>query len=184
MKGYIDIKFLNIFGARVHIHWSVLLVMGVILGLSVKQPASAAILVCSYFGIILLHEAGHAYFAKRLGYRSFDVYLGVFHGLCRYEAPHSKKDESIIAWGGVAAQFSIAIPLIVVAHFTSLSEVPGVGPVVVFLGYLSAIIAVINLAPTPALDGSKAWNLIPILLVERRKLKSKGNVTKGPWPPK
>jgi membrane-associated protease RseP (regulator of RpoE activity) len=158
--------------------------MAVILAMSVQQPVSAAILLCSYFGIIFLHEAGHAYFAKRLGYRSFDVYLGAFHGLCRYEAPRSKKDESIIAWGGVAAQIAIAMPLIVVAHFTSISEVPGFGPVVVFLGYFSAMIAIINLAPTPALDGGKAWSLIPILLAERRRPKSKSNVTKGPWPPK
>jgi Zn-dependent protease len=181
MKGYTRIAFLNAFGSRVHIHWSALLVMGGMLAASIRSPLLAIIVICSYFGIIYLHEAGHAYFAKRLGYRTYDIYLGFVHGLCSHEAPLNEKHECIIAWGGVAAQLAVAIPLILVAHMTSIARVPGLGPVISLLGYTSAMVAAINLAPIRGLDGEKAWRLIPVLLAERRKPRRSGNVTRGPW---
>jgi Zn-dependent protease len=181
MKGYTRIAFLNAFGARVHIHWSALLVMGGMLAVSIRSPLLAMSVICSYFGVIYLHEAGHAYFAKRLGYRAYDIYLGFVHGLCSHEAPRSEKDECIIAWGGVAAQLAVAIPLIIIAHAASITRVPGLGPVISLLGYMNAMVAAINLAPGPGLDGKKAWRLIPILLAERRKPKRSGNVMRGPW---
>jgi Zn-dependent protease len=169
MKGYSKIKFFHIFGAQVQIHWSVFLVMGGILALSIRTPIIALITICSYFGIILLHEAGHAFFARRLGCQPYAIYLNCLHGLCEYELPYDKKDDAIIAWGGVTAQFVVAIPLIFLAQSTSISEIAGLGPVVAFLGYISAFIALVNLAPSPALDGHKAWALIPILWAERKK---------------
>jgi Zn-dependent protease len=181
MTGYTRITFLSAFGARAHIHWSALLVMGGMLVASIRSPILALIVIYSFFGIIFLHEAGHAYFAKRLGYRAYDIYLGFVHGQCVYEAPHSEKHECIIAWGGVVAQLVVALPLIVLATLTPIAKIPGVGPVVALLGYVSAMIALINLAPSRGLDGHKAWRLIPILLAERRKPKSNGHVTRGPW---
>lgn len=181
MTGYTRITFLSAFGARVHIHWSALLVMGGMLAASIRSPLLALSVICSYFGIIFLHEAGHAYFARRLGYSAFDIYLGFIHGLCVHEAPRSEKHECIIAWGGVAAQLVIAIPLIVIAQLAPIAKIPGVGPVVSFLGYMSAMIAILNLAPSRGLDGQKAWRLIPILLAERRKPKRATNVSRGPW---
>jgi Zn-dependent protease len=185
MKGYTRITFLSAFGARVHIHWSALLVMGGILAVSIRNPVMAAITICSYFGIIFLHEAGHAYFATRLGYRAFDIYLGFFHGLCVYEDPRNSKHEAIIAWGGVFAQLLFAIPIILVSQAEAAEHVPGFGPVVAFLGYVSAMVAFVNLAPGRGLDGYKAWGLIPIVWAERHKKPDKrGTVTKGPWGPK
>ncbi|KFN44752.1 hypothetical protein [Arenimonas oryziterrae] len=184
MTGYKRITFLKIFGARVHVHWSVFIVMGGILMMSYRHPVLAPITICSYLGILLLHESGHAFVAGRLGYRSLDIYLGFLHGLCCFQAPETRKDEAIIAWGGVLAQFAVAIPLIVLAQTISLGDVPGMGPVVAFLGYLSALTAFVNLAPSRALDGGKAWALFPILWAERRKPKKRGSVTKGPWSPR
>ncbi|HTE16436.1 MAG TPA: hypothetical protein VK642_15290, partial [Burkholderiales bacterium] len=164
MKGYTKIVFLSAFGARVYIHWSALVVMGGMLAVSIRSPFLALTVICSYFGIIYFHEVGHAYFAKRLGYRVYEIYLGFVHGLCLYEAPHNEKHECIIAWGGVAAQLAIAIPLIVASHVIPLASIPGLGPVVSLLGYMSAMVAAINLAPSRGLDGEKAWRLIPILV--------------------
>ncbi len=196
MKGYLELRRVRVFGARVYLHWSAMLVMGAIMATSIQTPLLAAIGVCSYFGMIFVHEAGHAYVAKRLGYPPLGIYLAFLHGCCCIVAPDNRKHVAIIAWGGVAAQLAIAIPLIVLAQTTSLSSLPGLGPIVALLGYISALVAVINLAPSAALDGGKAWTLLPILLAERRKpgkrataapprrYRSEGTVTKGPWTPR
>jgi Zn-dependent protease len=162
MKSYIPVKFLKIFGAPVSVHWSALVVMGFLFVVSIKSPLYAAVTICSYFGTILLHEAGHAYFARRMGYRIRNIQLGLIHGTCSFDAPYELREECIIAWGGVAAQLVIAIPLIVLSLTTPLDRLPLTGPIVVFLGYISVIVALFNLMPMMGLDGVKAWRLIPI----------------------
>ena len=162
MKGYIRVRFLNIFGAPVQIHWSALVVMGFLFIVSVRTPLLAIITICSYFGFILLHEAGHAYLARRLGYRPREIYLGLFHGYCTLDAPDNLRDECIIAWGGVLAQLVVAVPLIVLNQTTPLAQLSFTGPIVAFLGFISLIFALVNLLPIRNLDGIKAWQLISI----------------------
>jgi Zn-dependent protease len=174
MKGYTKLNFLRIFGAPVHLHWSALVVIGGLLAVSFKEPLSAVITICSYFGIILLHEAGHAFFAYRLGCRPLNIYLSFIHGQCVYEAPHCSRNEFVIAWGGVLAQFAVAIPLIALAQFTTIASSQSLmGPVVGFLGYFSIMVAILNLVPARGLDGAIAWRLIPVLLKERATQKAK-----------
>jgi Zn-dependent protease len=168
MKGYTQVKFLKIFGAPVQVHWSALVVMAALFVFSVKTPLLAIVTICSYFGFILLHEAGHAYFARRMGCRPLDIHLGLIHGRCTYEAPYNLRDDCIIAWGGVAAQIVVAIPLIVLHQTTPLDQMPLTGPVVTFLGYISVIMALFNLMPVMNLDGVKALQLIHIEIKHRR----------------
>ncbi len=179
MKGYTKLSFLRIVGAPVHAHWSALVVAGGLLAGSIKEPFSALTIICSYFGVILLHESGHAYFAQRLGCRPINIYLSFIHGVCEYQAPDSFKDECIIAWGGVSAQLVVAIPLIVLAQTTSLSELPILGILMVFLGYINILIAIVNLAPAKGLDGAIAWRLIPLLIKQRRRKTASKKIAKG-----
>lgn len=177
MKGYTQIKFLKIFGAPVHIHWAALVVIGFLLVVSIKTPLYAVATVCSYFGIILLHEAGHAYFVRRMGYRPRNIYLGVVHGYCEFDAPLSLREECIIAWGGVIAQLVVAVPLIVLSLTTPLDQLPLTGPIIAFLGYLSVVFALFNLMPVMNLDGVRAWQLIPVQLKYMRNKASAGKTT-------
>lgn len=119
MKTYTRIKYLNIFGAPVLIHWSAILVFAIFLILSISNFILGLVSIFSYFGLILLHESGHAYFAKKLGYDVYSIYLGFVHGLCEYEEPYNQKDESIVAWGGVIAQLIVAIPLMILENLVS-----------------------------------------------------------------
>jgi hypothetical protein len=144
MKSYIQVKFLSIFGAPVHVHWSALVVRGFLFVVSIKSPLYAVVTICSYFGTILLHEVGHAYFARRMGYRIRNIQLDLIHGTCTIDAPYELREECIIAWGGVAAQLVVAIPLIVLSLITPFSQLPLTGPIVVFLGYISVIIALVQ----------------------------------------
>lgn len=42
------------------LHWSVLVVMGGCLAMAVSDPIVAIVTVVSYFGVMLIHELGHA----------------------------------------------------------------------------------------------------------------------------
>ena len=183
MKPFTEIPLLRAFGAKVYVHWSAFLIMGIISALCFRHPITGLISVVSYFLLIYLHEIGHAYFAKRLGCKP--LYINIFfqHGHCYYVEPDFKKHDCIIAWGGVVAQLVVAIPLIILAITTDITDVPGMAPLVTILGYLSVFIAAINLIPKEPLDGAMAWSLFPILWSERRKPKKSSKVTQGPWRP-
>lgn len=168
MRGCVTLKRPRILGARLHIHWSALVVAGILFGITVRQPLHAVIAVACYFGIIILHEAGHAFVVKRLGYKPLNIYVTCIHGLCEYEQPDTLREDVIIAWGGVLAQLAVAIPLIVLSQTTPLGEISYTAIVTSILGYISLIVALFNLAPAQGMDGAMAWKLIPILFREAR----------------
>lgn len=168
MHGCITLKRLSVYGARLHVHWSVLIASGIMLGAFIRQPVHALVLVLSYFGVILLHEAGHALVAKRLGYSPTEIYLTFIHGLCVYQHPDTLKENAMIAWGGVLLQLLVAIPLIVIGQLTPLGSVSLFAIVVAVLGYMSLLVALLNLAPARGLDGALAWRLLPIIFHEIR----------------
>jgi membrane-associated protease RseP (regulator of RpoE activity) len=178
MIKYTRVKGLRIYGAPVYLHWSALLVMGVLLGISFNSPVLAIISICSYFGIIMLHETGHAFVAHKLRCDVKGVYLGFLHGKCKCKVPENQKYKSLIAWGGVAAQLVVALPLIIGAQTLSINEIYGIGPVVAFMGYISVLVALVNIVPGPGLDGIEAWMLIPVLVKEyKTSRKNKGKST-------
>ena len=173
MKNYVRAKRLNVCGAPVFLHWSVLAVMGGCLAMAVSDPIVAIVAAASYFSVILIHESGHAFVASRLGYEIDSIRLSVFHGECIYDASYeTRREAALIAWGGPLAQFAAA------ALVWSLSLIPVVdksdlfGPPLVFLGYVGPLVALANLAPGSEMDGARAWPLIPILwrdLLGRKK---------------
>lgn len=179
MKKYTLIKGFKIYGASLYLHWSAALVIAAVLALSFKDPFLGLISVASYFAVILIHEVGHAYIAHRLGYQVFGIYLGFIHGLCEHQAPYSLKHEAMIAWGGVVAQLIVAVPIIIAAKLFNINQIPGLGPVVGFLGYLSVMMVPMNLAPSRLFDGEMAWKLIPILINEKNKNKPKSKTKKN-----
>lgn len=168
MRGCITLRRPRIFGARLHIHWSALVAAGVAFGAFIRQPVHAVILVACYFGVILLHEAGHALMARRLHYEASDIYLTFIHGLCVIEHPDTLREDAMIAWAGVLAQFVVAIPLIAVHQALEPGAAPLFSIVVAVLGYLSVLMACLNLAPVQGLDGHLAWRLVPILVGDVR----------------
>jgi Zn-dependent protease len=169
MRGCITLNSPRILGARLHVHWSALVAAGIAFGVFVSQPIHALVLVLSYFGVILLHEAGHALIAKRLGYPATEIYLTFIHGLCVHQHPDTEREDAMIAWGGVLLQFAVAIPLIVISQSTTLGSVSLFAIVVAVFGYFSVLMAFFNLAPARGLDGMVAWRLIPIVIREVRQ---------------
>ena len=182
MRPYYTIKRFRIFNAPVSVHWSALLVIGIILVTGYKEPIHAVIAAASYFSILLIHEIGHGFVANKLGYKVFETKIAFFHGMCIFKEPYNEEHHIKIAWAGSLAQIFVAIPLIVLSQFKVVSDISYLGPVYAFLGYLSVLVALVNLAPSQGLDGHIAWRIIPLTYRKWRnkpkKKKKKFNVVK------
>lgn len=115
----------------------------------------------------MIHEAGHAWVARRLGYGVDAIHVSFLHGYCTHDMPYTEKDHVLIAWGGVGAQLAVAIPILTVATIFDRQDFGYAAPVIAFLGYVNILIALINLTPTEGLDGHIAWRVIPLLWKRR-----------------
>ena len=169
MKRYTRVPGVRILSAPLYVHWSAFVIIALLLLHEIEEPLIAVVAVASYLGLILLHEAGHAYVAKRQRLRRHAIRLEAFHGVCEFEAPYYAKQDYLVAWGGVLAQLLVAVPVITLDAVFDLGQVDPLGPVVVIFGYVSVAIAAFNLIPAHGLDGEKAWQLFPLLLEERRE---------------
>lgn len=168
-RGYVLIRGVTLAGARLHVHVVAIAVAAGMLFLWRRQPVLALEAVASYAGMILLHEMGHAAMARRLGWRPSAIYLGVLHGRCDIDAPDNRRDEALVAWGGVLAQFAVALPLVALAQLPAFDAIAWARIPVATLGYISLFVALLNLAPARGMDGATAWQLLPILRAERRR---------------
>jgi Zn-dependent protease len=155
-------------GVDVYVHWSVFAIGVLILVGAIRSPYLSFIGVAAYLGLLILHESGHLMMARRRGYQTFSMALYPIFGLASFEAPDSRIDRALIAWGGVLAQAVVAVPLtlyIILAGYTAFEPL---NAVLAILGGYSLLIAAFNLLPFRPLDGSKAWDIIPAWLEQRR----------------
>jgi Zn-dependent protease len=154
---------MRLFRAPVYIHWSVFAGAAVIALLSLGEPAHAAVAIVSYLMVILVHECGHAWMARRRGCGVVSIRIGLFHGRCEHEADqYDEWDDVAIAWGGVLAQLAVAIPMLVLARFTTPQMLGPFGVAVSLLAGANLVIALFNLLPAPGFDGDKAWRIAPL----------------------
>lgn len=162
MKKHYRIRYLKPFGVPIYIHWHLFVAIPIAAFLTAlnNQPFLVIITILSYLSIILIHECGHAYFAKRYNRYVNAIYVGLFHGVCETTKTDSDHKNLMICLGGVIAQLIIAIPLVILSLTTPIGEIWGAGSVITFCGYFSIGMAIVNLAPAEGLDGEKAWEYI------------------------
>jgi Zn-dependent protease len=163
MKKWLRLRHVRFYGAPVYVHWSVILVIALLAFMSFKSPIHALVSILSYLAVIAVHELGHAMAARRLGYRVEAIHVAFLHGSCEYEAPDDEKDDVQIAWAGVLAQLAVATPILVLANAFPAFDFGYAAPAIAFLGYVNILLALVNLAPAPGLDGHTAWRVIPLL---------------------
>ena len=154
---------MEICGVKVFAHWSVLLIGAVILLGATAEPFFAFAVLGSYYGVILLHECGHMIAAQRKRGTVFSIELYPVWGITRFTAPYSRFDHCVIAWGGVAAQALVAVPLIVFVKTFGFTRFEPLNAALTIFGFFSLGVAVFNLIPVPPLDGAIAWRLLPAL---------------------
>jgi Zn-dependent protease len=147
-------------GVSIRAHWTVPLGALVFGGL---RP----VFWVAFFGLVFLHEMGHALFVKRFGHRVLSVDLMGFGGLCRWSGRSTQYERSVIAWGGVLAQAAVLlITLSLVAVFGWPQWWLAKQLVSVFVGTNAMLIA-FNLLPIRPFDGADAWRLLPLLRARR-----------------
>lgn len=66
---WIAVRQWRVYGARVYVHWAVLVVVGFLGLTAVREPVMATLAVASYLGVVFIHECGH------LGYLNLTVVL-------------------------------------------------------------------------------------------------------------
>src|SRR5580704_18476759 len=103
---------MRIRGVDVYVHWTVFLIALLMILGALQRPALTVVGLICYLSVLLIHETGHLIAAHRRGSKVFSIKLYPIFGVTYFEAPWSRLDHCIIAWGGVIAQAAIAIPLI------------------------------------------------------------------------
>jgi|SRR5581483_249766 len=173
--------FIRIGRAGVSVHWSVLLIAAVILLNAVRHPLLSIVGLAAYLGVLLIHELGHLLIAQRRGYEVFDIELYPVYGITRFQTPWSRFDHCVIAWGGVLAQLSVAVPLIAWVAIFGYTPFDAINAVLAILGFFSLGVVLLNLLPFAPLDGSIAWGIVPALFSRVRRAQSKPQNERGSW---
>jgi membrane-associated protease RseP (regulator of RpoE activity) len=155
-------------GVDTYIHWSVFLVVAIILAGVLRDPALTLLGLVAYGSVLLIHETGHLIAAQRLGCTVFSINLYPIFGVTRFGAPWSRLDHCIIAWAGVLAQAVVALPLVAWVAVFGYSRFEAVNMLFAILGFFSVAVALFNLLPIPGLDGATAWGIFPALWTQRR----------------
>jgi Zn-dependent protease/predicted transcriptional regulator len=157
----------TIAGIGVYMHVTFLLLLGwvVISQYQQRQSWSEAISALAFlvalFGIVVLHELGHALAARRFGIRTRDITLLPIGGVARLERmPDDPKQELIVALAGPAVNVVLAILLFaVLSAGRSLqgfdAAALGSGTLLSRLMWVNVALAVFNLLPAFPMDGGR-----------------------------
>jgi Zn-dependent protease len=158
----------RIFGIRIGINWSWLVVFALILwtlasgifpetnpGLSdgtYLGMATAASLL--FFTSLLLHELGHAVQARREGMEIDGITLWLFGGVAKFKGMFpSAGAEFRIAIAGPLV--SLALGLLFVGGAWLISTQEAIDAVAAWLGYINLMLLVFNMLPALPLDGGR-----------------------------
>jgi hypothetical protein len=142
-------------GARIRLHWTVLL--GVLI-FSGFHPSFGFLL--AYPVLIFVHELGHALLVARFGHRVVGIELTGAGGECQWSGNSSPFEESVIAWGGVLAQsLLLALSLLWSWRVPVRSSALNWQVVSVFT-HTNSYLMILNLIPVAPLDGARAWHIV------------------------
>ena len=156
-------RFIRIRRVDVSVHWSVLVISALILLGVARRPLGSLIGLTAYLSVLVIHECGHVIAAQRRGCHVFEVELYPIFGITRFETPWSRRDQCVITWGGVLAQFVVSVPLIILIVVFGYTRINSLNAALAILGPFSLAIALFNLLPLAPLDGATAWRLLPTL---------------------
>jgi Zn-dependent protease len=160
-------KIAQIAGIGIYIHFTfVLLVAWVAISNyamagSLAEVLRAIVFLFCLFGIIVLHELGHALAAKRFGIRTRDIVLLPIGGVARLERmPENPWQELVVALAGPAVNVVLALMVYVLLLREEPSWQLGQWSLIkgTFLGRLFAVnvaLAIFNLLPAFPMDGGR-----------------------------
>jgi Zn-dependent protease len=161
----------RIAGVRVGVHWSVLLIFGLIaFGLAQGRLAAvypnypvAVYWVAGFFAAVvffaslLAHELAHSVVARRNGVEVDDIVLWLLGGAARLKAEASTPAAELrIAGIGPLVSLVLGGVFVLAAWLMDLASAPGLlVEVVAWLGAINVLLAVFNAVPAAPLDGGR-----------------------------
>jgi len=147
------------FGIRVNIHWSVVVIAALLvtsLGREIGWLPAVVSAVAFLFSI-LVHEFSHALTARRYGVDTESIQLWALGGIARLksEAPTARA-EGWIAAAGPLASLGLALLFTGVWWLGGGTSVDSaLWAVLLWLGFINALLAVFNMLPGAPLDGGR-----------------------------
>lgn len=150
-------------GVALYVHWSTFAAAALALLLAPWRPGLTLVFLLSLLGMMLLHEWGHVAVARQRRCVPHAIELYPLFGVTRYSRPWSRWDDALIAWGGVAAQCAVAVPLVFAASRQGFGGPELLNAAVAVFGHFSLVVAAFNLLPVKPLDGARAWQVVPVL---------------------
>ncbi len=163
-------------GVDVQLRWTAAaaLVAYIVAGAWVGLGGLSFTLAFCWLLLLITHEAGHATLAGRYRCRPSHIEIGVFGGVCFYDAQSATRwDQARIAWGGVLAQAALAAPFLLLWLLFGADGSETSARVLALLGPWNLAVAAFNLLPIRPLDGATAWRIVPMAFARRRP-KSRG----------
>lgn len=141
-------------GAPLRVHWTTPIGLFILTHFSFNPLVWAALLL-----VIVVHELGHAFLARRYGLRLVSIDITAVGGVCRLEGNPSRREASIVAWGGVLAQAALLVAALLVRGVISVVTFGLLDCVFDTLITTNLIVMALNLLPVRPLDGADAWRL-------------------------
>jgi len=168
----------RIAGIDVYVHFTFLLLLGWV-GLQfylahgdVVEAVDGLIFILTLFGIVVLHELGHALAARRYGIRTRDITLLPIGGVARMERmPEDPRQEIVVALAGPAVNVVLAtgiyLGLVLGRGLAPPSEVVSVGGSFLDqLFWVNVSLAVFNLIPAFPMDGGRVLRALLALRLD------------------
>ena len=159
-------------GIDVYVH-ATLLALLVWLGVSQARGARGAAdgaaavgLMVVVFGVIVLHELGHALAARRYGIGTTDITLYPIGGVGTLERlPERPAQELVVALAGPAVNVALAlVALVLLVALDGLGDLSAArvvgGPMLARFLWLNAGLAAFNLLPAFPMDGGRVFRAI------------------------
>lgn len=142
----------SLFGFPVEVNVSFLILLGLVLVGFGGLTGVAVVLLA--FGGVLLHEAGHAIVARKLGVHTSSIELGFFGGAAKMEnLPRRADHELAIAAAGPAVSLILGGAGLGLAALTHL-------PLFALIGWTNLVIAGFNLIPALPMDGGRIFRAV------------------------
>jgi Zn-dependent protease/CBS domain-containing protein len=158
----------RIAGVQVFVHATFLMLLGWIalsgyMRTGRLETAMAGVgFTLAVFGVVVLHELGHALTARRFGIKTRDITLWPIGGVARLERmPEKPRQELLVALAGpavnvVLASVILGISLAAGRDVTSLATLSEGAPFWTRLFWVNVVLALFNLLPAFPMDGGRA----------------------------
>jgi Zn-dependent protease/CBS domain-containing protein len=167
------------FGIDLRIHGTFVVLLGwivlshLVAGHGLSAAAEGLALVVTVFGVVVLHELGHALVARRFGIRTRDITLLPIGGVARLERmPTDPRQEFLVALAGPLVNVALAALAFAVILVAQAPWWPGRlavvgGPLLAKFLWFNVTLAVFNLLPAFPMDGGRVLRALLSMRTDR-----------------